>query len=114
VPGTQPEPGDVYGADPSVLIGGDAHRASRRVAVLVPVIGMPWWRTMGRSTTEHQAGDLPSPADPRCNLTQDGWWSERFLHTVESRHFGNRVLCPYYGALCDEARIALLAFWESL
>jgi hypothetical protein len=107
-----PEPGDVYGAEPSVLLGGDAHPAKRRVAALEPVVGMPWWRTLGRTTTSARQGDLDSPVELSCNLDKPGWWSLRFQHTVETRHFGNSTLCPLYGRLPEPERSRLLKYWE--
>ena len=106
--------GEVYGASPSILMGGDAHSAARRVGTIREVVGLPYWTTVGRTTTDHVPGDLPSPVDLSCGLDREGWWSDRFQHSIETRHFGNETLCPFFGSLPKDVRAELLVWYEGL
>lgn len=110
-----PEFGDIYGADPMVLPGGDAHDAKRRVAALQPVIGLPSWRVIGRTTSTPPKGvpHIKSDIEMSCNLDRPGWWSIRYLHTVELRHLGNPAACPHYGRLPEEPKKELQEYWHT-
>ncbi len=113
-PSGPPNPGSVYKAHSSILIGGDAKKdVMRRVGAIKAIPGPPpAWITLGRTTTDHRRGDLPSPADDRCGLNLDGWWSKRFQHTIQAEQLGNEVQCPYLGELSEEARIQVLAYYD--
>lgn len=114
MPDSEPIPADIYGASPSILVGGDAHETYRPVGVVAALPNTTFWTTLGRSTTTRSRGDLASSVDTSCNLNKPGWWSERFQHTIEGSRFGNEVLCPFYGHLQEPGRSEFLEYWERI
>lgn len=112
-PSGPPNPGSVYHAHRSILIGGDAHEAKRRVVAIKSPPGPPdMWITLGRSTTDHRAGDLESPKQDDCSFDKKGWISMRFKHTIFTSNLGNEAYCPYKGELSVESRIKVLAYYD--
>lgn len=112
-PSAPPNPGSVYQAHRSILIGGDAHEAKRRIVCIKSPPGPPdMWITLGRSSTDHRPGDLESPEQPNCSFDKKGWFSMRFKHTIYTEHLGNVVNCPYQGELFEESRAKLLAYYH--
>lgn len=112
-PSGPPSPGSVYKAHRSILIGGDAHEAKRRVAAIKSPPGPPdMWITLGRTTTDRRPGDLESPAQPDCSFDKKGWFSMRFKHTIYTSDLGNETNCPYQGELSDPSRIKVLAYYD--
>lgn len=108
-----PNPGSVYKAHRSIMIGGDAHDALRRVVAIKPHPGPPpSWVTLGRTTTDHKPSDLESPAEPACSLDKPGWWSKRFQHTIETTTLGHPALCPYMGELSEGERIKVVDYYD--
>ena len=115
MPDNSPEPADVYGAHPDVLLSGDAHAVRlRRIVAVEEVKSLPAWIVLGRTTTDQRPGDLHSPVENSCKLDKVGWWSVRFKHTVETRRFGNPVYCQFFGALPEPARTDVLDYWETV
>lgn len=109
-----PNPGSVYKAHRSILIGGDAHEAKRRVVAIKSPPGPPdLWITLGRSTTDYRKGDLVSPKEPDCSFDKKGWISIRFKHTIYTSDLGNEVNCPYQGEMSEETRIQVLDYYDS-
>jgi hypothetical protein len=108
-----PNPGSTYKAHRQILIGGDAHDALRRVVAIKSPPGPPeMWITLGRSSTDHQPGDLETPPEPACDWNKAGWISMRFKHSIETRWLGNPVVCPYTGELSEETRIKVLTYYD--
>jgi hypothetical protein len=113
MPNAVPEFADVYGLDPFIIIGGDAHNALRRSAVVR--VGTPYVTTIGRSTSEQHRPPqtLRSEIDLECNLDKVGVFSLRWQHSVESKTFDNPSLCTYYGHLKSSAKSELREFWDN-
>jgi hypothetical protein len=115
VPDNSPEPADVYGVHPDVLLSGDAHADKlRRIVAVEKVRDLPAWIVLGRTTSDARPGDLHSPEEDGCKLDKVGWWSVRFKHTVETRRFGNPVYCPFFGMLSEPGRTDVLNYWEKV
>lgn len=95
------------------MIGGDAHAAPRRSAVVH--VREDYVKTLGRSSTaRHEPpSTLASEPDPACKLDKKGVFSLRWQHSVPRSHFSNPKLCHYYGHLQPDAEAALRAFWEA-
>jgi hypothetical protein len=112
MPGATPEFADVYGFDPTILLGGDPHNAPRRHAIVA--VGTEYVRGLGRSSTHRPSNHLESPVDRSCRLDKPGVYSDRWLHSVEAANFANPRLCEYYGTLQQDAADALRAYWDAL
>jgi len=107
-----PEFADIYGLHPIVL-DKEAHDAKRRSAIVQVQSDMV--RTIGRSTsTPHVEGEtLQSGPEPSCRLDKTGVYSFRFQHSIPRASFANEAHCDFYGALPDDAKGELLAYWEA-
>jgi hypothetical protein len=112
VPDQNPVFADIFGVDKLALLGGDAHDAPRRCAIVQ--VGVEYVTTLGRSTTEphHPPDTLKSGIDPDCNLDRRGVFSLRWQHSVATKSFENPRLCSYYGHLKSTAETELRAFWD--
>lgn len=113
MPYASPAFADIYGLAPLVIIGGDAHHAARRSAVVSA--RDDYVKTLGRSTSEqHQPPHtLQSAPDPGCNLTRPGVYSLRWQHSVPAKSFQNPQHCAYYGHLQPVAEGELRDFWDA-
>ena len=61
------------------------------------------WRAMARTTSaQGPSVDLRSPRRPDLGLSEDGWWSYRFLRSVKKRWTGYSVQCEFLAALPGE------------
>ncbi len=70
------------------------------------------WTALPRTTSDAQPGDLPSPAMPGIGLDRDGAWTLRWVHQVRKDKTGEAA-CEFLGALPDEERDRLLAFYRN-
>lgn len=70
------------------------------------------WRAMARITTWESDEDLSSEADDKLGLSEDGWWTWRYLHTVRKNVTG-KLDCGYKGTLLDPERTRVLTHYKN-
>lgn len=103
MPGTIAKRGDIYNVAATGLMSPDPKPQPRRMVCVAeqPLDGLAW-KAMSRTTTAGDASaDLFSPADASLGLTEDGWWSHRFLRAVKKRYTGDPAHCAYLSTLTD-------------
>jgi hypothetical protein len=113
--GTTAKRGDVYNVAPEASLEGDAKPTKRRMVCVAEHPADDYvWRAMARTTTAFDpARDLHSPARADLGLTQDGWWSYRFLRSVKKRWTGDAALCPYLASLPEPLKTTVLDHYRN-
>lgn len=110
-----PQFADIYHADPSRIIGGDAHPNSiRPCAVVQP--GPQLVKVLGRSASgAHQPPHtLRSAAEPSCGLNKPGVFDERHQHALWRDDMTVTPYHQYKGALPADPARELQEFWDGL
>jgi hypothetical protein len=110
-----PQFADIYRADPTRIIGGDAHRESTRPCAVVRPQG-EFVTVLGRSTTEkHEPPHtLLSAPEPSCGLDKHGVFSERHQHVLWRDDFTRTPYHRFLGPLPEAPAQELQEFWNRL
>lgn len=102
MPGADAKRGDIYNVHPNATLEGDTHPTPRRMVCVSELPANDYiWRAMARTTSVGNSEDLFSPADRTLGLSEDGWWTYRYLRSVKKRWTGHPTLCEYKATLTD-------------
>jgi hypothetical protein len=114
MPGADAKRGDIYNVHPDATLQGDAHPTPRPMVCVaeLPTNGYIW-RAMSRTTSVGNGEDLISPADTSLGLTEDGWWTYRYLRSVKKRWTGDPTWCAFKATLTEPLLSAVMAHYMS-
>lgn len=70
------------------------------------------WTAMPRLTHGQTAEDLPSDPEPGLHLSDAGWWTWRFLHSVRKAVTG-KYDCRFRGTLEDPEKSRVLNHYRN-
>ncbi len=104
--------GDVYRADPTTSLTGDAHGSKPRP---IAVVECRQRVAVTLTRTTHPGKDarrLESPADPAIGLTKGGWWTDASQRPIFYKHFADAKKLKYLGRLSEEQTDELVGFWN--
>lgn len=114
VAGNTAQRGDVYNVAATATLDRDSKTTLRRMVCVAELPDDYVWKAMARTTSaEDPAVDLRSPQRPDLGLSQDGWWSYRFLRSVKKRWTGYPGQCEFLAALPEPLRTEVLAHYKS-
>lgn len=113
MPDSNPEPCDLYSADPSSTPFGDKHQGPRPIGVAA--VSRHVATSLGRTTKPPRKGvrAIRSAADLERGLTKDGWWTEEYQRPMLLSEYGTDK-CRYMATLDEEPAVDFLTFWRSL
>jgi hypothetical protein len=112
--GSTAQRGDVYNVAPDATLERDRKASLRRMVCVAEQPTDYVWKAMARTTTAFDpAVDLQSRACPDLGLTEEGWWSYRFLRSVKKRWTGDLSLCACLASLPEPLRTQVLDHYKN-
>ena len=112
--GSTAQRGDVYNVARDATLEPDRKASPRRMVCVAEQPTDYVWKAMARTTTAFDpAVDLQSHARPDLGLTEEGWWSYRFLRSVKKRWTGDLSLCAFLASLPEPLRTQVLDHYKN-
>lgn len=106
--------GDVYNVTRDATLEADSKATPRRMACVAEQPTDYVWKAMARTTTAFDPSiDLHSPARSDVGLTEEGWWSYRFLRSVKKKWTGHPSLCEFLASLPEPLRTQVLDHYKN-
>lgn len=105
---------DIYQVASEATLGGMSKPQPRPMVCVAERPTDPLaWTAMARTVSAGDPGvDLASPADASLGLSEDGWWSTRFIHSVRKSRT-DKIGCRYVSTLQDPLRKEVLDHYRN-
>ena len=108
MPDNEAKIADVYHVRRAAVVDSSDPKAGRPMICVAELpLDTAIWRAMPRLTHGQTDDDLPSDANSALRLSEPGWWSRRFIHSVRKSLTGGHD-CSFKGHMEEPEKTRVL------